>query len=95
MKRTKAHYDKTFRDRAIKLAIHSSQPLVKTAKDLGVNPATLYKWIERTQTSHSGTSNSKEDIYTEVIQLRKENLRLKEEREILKKAAVYFAQVSE
>ena len=58
MKRTKMHYDKVFREKAIHLAIHSSQPLSETAKELGINPATLYKWIKRTQTTNLGPATS-------------------------------------
>ena len=35
-------YDKEFKERAIKLALASSQPISKTAKELGMNEATLY-----------------------------------------------------
>jgi transposase len=95
MKRTKVYYDRIFRDKAIKLALNSSQAFNKTAKELGINPATLYQWLKRYQASDAQNTPSKEDVYAELAQLRKENIRLKEEREILKKAAVYFAQVSE
>ena len=94
MKRVKTHYDQAFRDKAIQLALSSSKPFSQTAEDLGIKSTTLYQWLHRHQTELDGSQSSNTDIYSELIRLKKENTRLKEEREILKKAAVYFAQES-
>jgi transposase len=86
-------YPAEFKARAVKLAVASDQPMAQTACDLGVNENTLhtwigkYHWVERQeQQVHD------EHLYEELQRLRKENARLQEEREILKKAAASFAQ---
>jgi transposase len=94
MKRVKTHYDQAFRDKAVQLALSSSKPFSQTAEDLGVKATTLYQWLHRHQADVNKPEASKTDIYAELLQLKKENTRLREEREILKKAAVYFAQES-
>lgn len=38
-------YDKLFREQAVQLALSSSQPIAKTAKELGVLEGTLYHWV--------------------------------------------------
>ena len=82
-----------FKERAVKLAVESDQPIAQTARDLGVNENTLHTWIGK---YHRAERQEKEvndaHLYDELKRLRKENARLKEERDILKKAAAYFAQ---
>ena len=94
MKRVKRNYDQAFRDKAVQLALTGSKPFNETAEDLGIKATTLYQWICRYKTKADKSERAGTDIYAELVRLKKENARLKEEREILKKAAVYFAQES-
>ena len=90
---TMKKYPAAFKERAVKLAVESEQPIAQTARDLGVNENTLHTWIgtyHRVERQEKEVHN--EHLYEELKRLRKENARLKEEREILKKAAAYFAQ---
>jgi len=90
-KRTTKQYPLEFKQSSAKLAVESNQSIVQTAKDLGINKTTLHGWVakyypnrNKNQPTHDGTTE-------ELKQLRRENLRLKQERDILKKAAAYFA----
>ena len=86
-------YPAAFKERAVKLAVESDQPIAQTARDLGVNENTLHTWIGKYhRTERQEKEVQDEHLYEELKRLRKENARLKEEREILKKAAAYFAQ---
>ena len=90
------HYTAEFRASAVKLAIESDQPVSKIAEELGINPNTLHTWISKSrgpQTPGAGRTED-EHLYDELKRLRKENKRLMEERDILKKAAAYFAKES-
>ena len=85
-------YPAAFKERAVKLAVESAQPIAQTARDLGVNENTLHTWIgqyPRVERQEQEVHN--EHLYEELKRLRKENSRLKEERDILTKAAAYFA----
>ena len=90
---TMRKYPAEFKARAVKLAVESEQPIAQTARDLGVNENTLQTWIGKYhRTAHQEKEVHDEHVYEELKRLRKENTRLKEERDILKKAAAYFAQ---
>lgn len=79
-----------FRKDAVRIALTSGQTHERVADDLGVGMSALNKWI----TAHRDTDVvSKEDLSLaqENDRLRREDRILKEEREILKKATVFFA----
>ena len=86
-------YPAAFKERAVKLAVEAEQSIAQTARDLGVNENTLHTWIGKYhRVERQEKEVNDEHVYEELKRLRKENARLKEEREILKKAAAYFAQ---
>jgi transposase len=87
-------YDKSFKEEAIRLALTSNQPITKTAYDLGIKATTLYSWVSHAKDKAptiADESSNPANLIKELNHLRKENTRLKEEREILKKATVFFA----
>lgn len=86
----KKQYTEEFKRDAVKLALEGEKTQSQTAIDLGVNPQTLYQWIQKYRSDYLA-GDHKLSAEEELKQLRKENARLKEEREILKKAAAYFA----
>ena len=95
-KKRPTRYTTEFRQSAVRLAVESDQPISRTAKELGINENTLHTWIGKyhTQVKANTTAAGGEPIHDELKRLRKENKRLREEREILKKAAAYFARES-
>lgn len=95
MSKKKNHYDKSFKQQAIELALSSNQPLSKTAKELGVLETTLYSWVSNAKAQNVSETDSKFNdvgkMHEELLKLRKENQRLKDINDILKKATAYFA----
>jgi transposase len=90
---TTRKYPAAFKERAVKLAVESEQPIAQTARDLGVNENTLHTWIGKYhRVERQEKEVNDEHLYEELKRLRKENARLQEERDIVKKAAAYFAQ---
>jgi len=89
-RRTNA-YSLEFKQSSAKLAAESEQSVIKTAKDLGIHETTLYGWIARYHPRNNMKSSNKDTTNEELKLLRRENTRLKHERDILKKAAAYFA----
>ncbi len=89
-------YTKEFKLEAIRLMEESGRPSSEVAMELGIRRNQLYKWKDqlanRGEVAFSGKRGrpAKED-QSELTTLKQENLRLKEENEILKKAAAYFA----
>jgi transposase len=89
-------YTKEFRDSSIQLVINSDKSTAKIAADLDVNEKTLYNWIRQYKQANNISiatpgNTTKESFEDEAKRLRKENKILKQERDILKKAAAYFA----
>ena len=84
----KASYNEEFKDSSVKLALESNQPYAKTARELGIKVNTLYTWIDKNKQPRNLEENG---LQQELKALRKEVSKLKTERDILKKAAAYFA----
>ena len=90
--KTNNTYSPEFKESAIKLALDSDQSVAQTARELGVSGSTLHTWMHNYTKPVPGQASRTDDhLYEELKRLKKENARLKEEREILKKAAAYFA----
>jgi transposase-like protein len=73
--------------------VTSDQTIHQTAQDLGVNPGTLYGWVKMYQpnSKYCNTESVSNNPDAELKQLKKELARVKQERDILKKAVAYFA----
>jgi transposase len=89
-------YTPEFKTEAVALAEKKDKPISQVAKDLGLNENVLRRWITQTREA-AGTTirvfpghGRARDV--ELVRLRKENKALKSANEILKKAAVIFAQ---
>ena len=88
-------YDKTFRQEAARLALTGEKSIAETARNLGIKEGALYHWVNQVKNSAIKIPieefNNNAEFVDELNRLRKENARLKEERETLKKAAIFFA----
>jgi transposase len=87
----KKHYTLEFKKSSAELAITSDQSISQTAKDLGIKETTLYTWVSKYYPNERLKLPEKSADHLELLRLRKEITRLKQERDILKKAAAYFA----
>jgi transposase len=83
-------YSKQFKLDAVQLAISSDKSTASIAKELGINPNALYNWVSKYR-SELLASDIELTPEQELKQLRKEVAELRQEKEILKKAAAYFA----
>jgi len=89
-------YSKEFKLEAIRLLNEGTKPTSELALELGVKRTLLYRWrdqlAERGEESfHKRMGRPLKGEESEIAKLRRENKDLKEERDILKKAAAYFA----
>ena len=83
-------YTDEFRRDVVRIAVASGLTRPQLSSDLGVGLATLNKWVQQHQ--HDDLmSGPHEDVERENTGLRKEVRLLREEREVLKKAAIFFA----
>jgi transposase len=88
----KKGFTQEFRDTAVQLAVTGNKSIAAVAEDLGIESWRLYGWVStwKKRQIKEGGPEAKASL-DQLAQLQKENKRLKEEVEILKKAAAYFA----
>lgn len=85
-----------FKDEAVRQVTERGHPVTEVAARLGVSSHSLYKWVRAVRPSkEEERSDELLDSKKEVLKLRAELRRVEEERDILKKAAAYFARESE
>lgn len=89
-------FSEEFKESAMQLALNSDQSVSQVARDLGISIGTLHNWLykRRLKESEEQAPKVKESLEEENRRLRKELARVKEEREILKKATAYFSNVA-
>ena len=91
MPKSRPPYPEEFRREAIELVRLNEKPLVQIAKDLGVSDMTLRNWVKQADVDAGKRAGLTSDEREELRALRRENRTLRMEREILKKAAAFFA----
>lgn len=79
-----------FRREAVRLVQTSGRTIGQIADDLGIGHSTLGKWLAKHREAEL-LAGPHEDTATELARLRKENEILRAERDLLKKAAAFFA----
>ena len=79
-----------FRREAVRQALTSGRTRREIADDLGVGLSTLTRWVREDRDAEE-PRDEQIDLHAELKRLRKEVTILKQERDILKKAAAFFA----
>ena len=84
-------YDPEFRRQAVELVRRGDRTIPELARDLGVSQQSLRNWSKQVDVDEGRREGLTSDEREELRRLRRENRILQEEREILKKAAAFFA----
>jgi len=82
-----------FRAEAVRIALTSGLPRKQVAADFGIGFSTLSRWIQQGRRNPEQPT-AQSDLEREIAELRKENRLLREERDVLKKATMFFAERS-
>ena len=96
-KRKRRHFDTHFKAEAVRLCGVGDRSVGQVARDLDLTETSLREWVRQAEVD--AANGSPDTLATaereELIRLRKQVKRLEIEREILKKAAAFFAKESE
>ena len=96
-RKERRHHTREFKLEAVKLVRERGVPAAQAARDLDVHENVLRKWVKDfaadPQHAFPGQGQMKPE-QLEIERLRREVIKLKAERDILKKAAAYFAKES-
>jgi transposase len=97
MAASRRRFSREYKVEAVRLVVERGVSAAQAARDLGIHTNVLRNWVRehRADPVHAfpGVGQQKAEA-AEVTQLRREVARLKMERDILKKAAAYFAKES-
>jgi len=89
-------YPSEFRDDVVRVA-QNREPGVtieQIAKDFGVHPMTLQKWLHRAKVEDGTAPGQTRSEAAEIRELRKRNRLLEQENEVLRRAAAYLSQAN-
>ena len=84
-------YSREFKLSAVKLVNEQGYSVPEAARSLGVDPNCVRGWVQKFSSETGLAPSGDGALQAELKRLRKENARLLMEREILKKAAAFFA----
>ena len=87
-------YPAEFKAEAVKQVIERGHGVVDVAKRLGMSDKSLHLWVRLSQQKQGVGNGENASLKAEVSRLKVELKRANEERDILKKAATYFAKLS-
>lgn len=90
MPRNRRSFTAEFKDEAVKLVTERGLCVAQAARDLNIGESTLGRWVQKVEGQVPGEALRWSER-EELNRLRRENERLREDREILKKAAAFFA----
>lgn len=92
-------YNKEFREEAVKLVVEGGLSVLEAGRRLSLAPSTLTNWIKAYKTGKlsevGSTYKPLSEQEMELARLKRELAEVKMERDILKKAAAYFAKESQ
>lgn len=85
-------YTPEFKDEAVRQVLERGYRVAEVAERLGVSTNSLHKWVKSVKPDKADLQTAElNDAKKEILKLRGELRRVQEERDILKKAARYFA----
>ena len=94
-RRPRRRFDDDFKAQAVRLVLDEGKSVGAVARDLDLTETALRGWVKRSRADRThGRTGLTTAEREELARLRKENRVLREERDILKKAAAFFAKQS-
>ncbi len=84
-------FDEDFRQGAVRLVVETGKPIAQVARELGVNDGTLGNWCAKARRDRDGVNAPlSESERVELERLRKENIELRMQRDVLKRSVALW-----
>jgi transposase-like protein len=95
-KRKRRRFSAEYKAETVRLIQRSGKSIGMIARELGIGETALRRWVEQAEVEAGGGPEGalKRSEREELVELRRENQRLRLEREMLKKATAFFAKES-
>ena len=94
-RRPRRQFSEEFKEGAVRLVLDEGKTVGAVARELDLTPSALGHWVQHARAERTkGKSGLMKEEREELARLRRENRILQEERDILKKAAAFFAKQS-
>ena len=85
-------FPEEFRRDVVAVALKREAPMSQIAKDFGISPACLHRWVKRAEIEDGKREGLTLAEEAENRELRKRNKLLEQENEVLRRAAIYLGQ---
>ena len=90
-KRSRRSFSDEYKAEVVELCRTSDKTITEVAGDLGLTVSAVRRWVAQADIDAGRRRGMTSEEHAELVQLRKENRVLREERDILKRATVFFA----
>ncbi len=91
-RRARREFSEEFKARTVELIESSGKSIAEVCRELDLTETAVRRWVKQARIDTGQVPGLTSDERAELARLRRENKVLREEREILKKAAAFFAQ---
>lgn len=92
--RTRRSFTEEFKRDAVALVIDEGRKIIDVARSLGVGDGTLGNWVRQARIDRGERAGLSTSERTELVELRRENARLRMERDLLKRATAFWVKES-
>ena len=90
-RRARRRFSEEFKARTVELIESSGKSITEVCHELDLTETAVRRWVKQAEIDQGRAPGLTSDERAELARLRRENRVLREEREILKKAAAFFA----
>jgi transposase len=90
-RRARREFSAEFKARTVELILSSGKSVNEVCRELDLTETAVRRWVKQARIDQGEAPGLTSDERAELARLRRENMVLREEREILKKAAAFFA----
>ena len=94
MAEVRRKFDEDVKHGAVQIVRQTGKPIAQVARDIGINEGTLGNWVRQARVDRGERAGLTTGERAELAELRRENARLRMERDLLKRATAFWVKES-